>query len=501
MEQLAQSKFKTGLRWLMGSGVLALTLVAGVVGYGFLPRNASEAVGVQFVSVELGTVEKTLSEGGQVELGQQQIIKSPQEGAIEKILVSPGDQVVAGQTLLILQNPDRETILSQKQVQIQQQELIVQRNREKVEEAQEDLEIAREVLAYQHYKRDLKEQTQIRQNQLESQQKQITIERNRQKVVESEADLIAALEKLKQTEILLEKGFIPGQELENVKNDIRQKQSALKDAKVTLETSILDLRNHQIKLPEEVNIDDGVPEAEVKLRDAKSEFNRSLRDLEGKKLEYQKEAEKLESFIVDAPISGMILNIKAKQGEGVKISDELLTIGDPNEELIKLQLSTLNAVKVKPGQEVRVNVIGPNSQPFFGRIQSLDILANKSSTQSFFNNEKQVIVPATVKLNQPTETLIPNSGVNVDIILEQRNNVVVLDFTAIQSLEDEPFVWLKDATGKAQKRSITLGLEGLTTLEVKSGLNVGEVVAIPPPDVILTPGTPLIEAQNPEPTP
>jgi HlyD family secretion protein len=100
-------------------------------------------------------------------------------------------------------------------------------------------------------------------------------------------------------------------------------------------------------------------------------------------------------------------------------------------------------------------------------------------------------VPATVKLDRPTRTLIPSSQVSVEIILQQRQNVVVLNTEAIQR-EPKPFVWVRDSQSKAQKREVSLGLEGLTTVEVTSGLQAGDSVVLPPPDASLEPGTPVI---------
>lgn len=189
MEQLAQQKSTIGLRWLIGSGILAITCVVGVFAYRSLIQTPSQAITIELLTVELGTVETTISESGQVELGQQQTVKSPQEGAIDRILVVPGEEVQAGQELLILQNPDRQTILNEKQIEIQKQELVIARNRERVREAEESLAAARYDLQAQRYERNLQAETQISQRSIQSEEKQINVERNRQKVKEAQADL------------------------------------------------------------------------------------------------------------------------------------------------------------------------------------------------------------------------------------------------------------------------------------------------------------------------
>jgi HlyD family secretion protein len=78
----------------------------------------------------------------------------------------------------------------------------------------------------------------------------------------------------------------------------------------------------------------------------------------------------------------------------------------------------------------------------------------------------------------------------VEVILQQRQNVLTIPLEALQQ-GDRPFVWIQDQNGKAQKREITLGLQGLTTTEVKSGIKSGEKIVQPLPNQILMPGTPL----------
>jgi HlyD family secretion protein len=86
--------------------------------------------------------------------------------------------------------------------------------------------------------------------------------------------------------------------------------------------------------------------------------------------------------------------------------------------------------------------------------------------------------------------------VNVEIILQQRQKVVVLNTEVIVRSESKPFVWIRDSQGKAQKRSVTLGLEGLTQVEITSGLRPGDSVVIPPPEPSLKPGTPIQEEKT-----
>ncbi len=81
--------------------------------------------------MELGTIENKISEGGSVELGGQRTIKSPTDSAVEKIFVKVGDPIIRGQNLILLRSTAGENSLLQKQLEIQKQELAIERNRQK----------------------------------------------------------------------------------------------------------------------------------------------------------------------------------------------------------------------------------------------------------------------------------------------------------------------------------------------------------------------------------
>ncbi len=134
---------------------------------------------------------------------------------------------------------------------------------------------------------------------------------------------------------------------------------------------------------------------------------------------------------------------------------------------------------------MRVTVIGPNAQIYEGVVHQLSPLAIAEDSGS---SSAQASVPATIKLETPTGSLIPGAQVSVEIIVQQLKDVVVLPIEVIQRDAPEPYIWIVDAQSRVQKQTIELGLEGVTQVEIKSGLKVGDKVVLPPSDVSLEPG-------------
>lgn len=487
LELQGKKKLQSGVRWLALSGVLAVVSAGGWLVYAQTLHQSNQPLAVRLITAQQGNVELTINESGTVELGGQQQLKSPGEVTVDQVLVKVGDRIRFGQKLLILRSQQRETNLDNQTLEIRKQELKLTRSRQKVAEAKEQL-----VLAQEELKAPVSQQFLIRKQEL-------IVERSRQKVAEAQEKLEAQKQKLQQLEVLAQKGFIPGNELQEQKEQVRNAEFAVRDTLTVVNTETIELERLQAEEKRPTQLQDKLLDAQAQLQEARAETNTNTQELERLQVEQESIQEQLQNNIVTAPIPGKVLDLQVKNGDGVKTGDVLLTVGNPAQELVKLQLSTLDAGKVQVNQKARIKVIGPDAPLFNGRVQSIypQAIASDDSQSSFRGQSAQAKVPAVVKLDAPTGVLIPGSQVSVEIIHDQRQNVLVVDPLAIDRSESPPMIWIRDDYGKAQKRSVVLGLEGATSVEVKSGLRSGDRVIIPPPDTSLKPGMPVLPESNP----
>ncbi|MGK7904238.1 MAG: efflux RND transporter periplasmic adaptor subunit [Hormoscilla sp.] len=482
MEQLSKQKFKRGVQWLGWSGVITALAAGGILLYSLAIDRSPEPVSVPTINVKLGRIEDTINESGTVELGSQQTLKSPAEGVVEQVRVQLGGLAKSGQELVILRNPERETILTKKQLEIQQKEITLARSRQEVVEKQEKLKTA---------ERKLQEfDSQMSAEQLEIRKQELNLANDRAKVTEKEEELAAAEGKLEELKALFERGFIAANEVRDQEEGVRRAKSALRDARLTVTTKTLETQRLQFQQQQkERELRDAIVSAKLELQKAQFQVNNNSSQLQLSQLDYQETQSKLLNSIVTATIDGKILDMQVKKGSVVQVGDELLTLGDPSQELVKLNLSILNATKVKPNQLARINVIGLDDRTFRGRVETVSPQATTGGTSS--NSSGVATVSAIVLLDEPSGILIPGSQVSVEIVLQQQEDVVTLPVQAIGRLGKKSFVWVKDNQGLAEKRDVTLGLEGLSTVEVTSGLNPGEEVLLPLPDSPLSPGMPV----------
>jgi len=561
MEQSVEGKkrFGGGIKWLICSAILTLMGAGGWLFFLSNQNQSNSAIALPVVPVKQGDVEVTVSEGGTLELGAQQEIKSPTSVVVEKVLVKIGDRVGSGDKLIILRNNEGQKNLADQDLQIKSKELALARIQEKVVEARDKLATAQQELRQPIKKIDIENQQfkvararekvgEIQQKiatsaqqlerfkkrqRIDNQKQQLALKRTQEKVSEAKRRLIGEQNKLKNQQVLASKGFIAGDELQAQQEAVRTAESGLKDSELEVRNQILELQAKQIEqrretqeqrqnlLATQSELQEAIlaiksenaalkrlqleqkratPEQE-KLLSARSELREAISTVKNEKTELQRlkvqrnaVTEQLQNNIVTAPINAKILDVKVKNGDGLETGKVLLILGNPQKELVKLQLVTLEAGKVKVNQPVRIKTIGLSGKQFSGRIKSIHPIAlSGNGDAGTGGGSGQAKVPATIELNKPTN-LIPGSQVSVEIIVQQREKVVVVNTEAIQRSEGKPFVWIKDAQNKARKRLVTLGLEGANKVEVKSGLKAGEKIIIPFADVTLEAGTLITEA-------
>ena len=409
----SQRRYRTGIGWLVASGAIAVVGIGGWLAYHRFLQPAQAPVTVSLMPAKRGTVERTTSESGVVELGNQQVLKSPEDVTVEQVFVRAGDRVKAGAPLIVLRNRDAQ---------------------------------------------------QRQQNQMIDNQKYLVdLARKREVVQERLAKLKNAEQRLQESQELLSQGFISETEIQDDRDKADNARSEVKDAEIEQRKAELDVQKGQAAL---------------------REIQQSLGDNR-----------------LNSPIAALILQVAVKPGDGARRETALLSLGDPTRENISLQLTTLNASKVRINQVARVSMIGPNPKTFMGRVVSLSPQASASKSENSSSSQPQAKVDAAVALDRPSNTLIPGSQVSVEIVLNQRRNVLTLPLEAIQKLEEKPFVWIKNRAGRAEKRPVQLGLQSLTTVEVKSGLQPGEIVALPSPTQSLLSGAALKADPSAVPTP
>jgi HlyD family secretion protein len=495
-------KFPPGFKLLTISAGLTVVTFGGWLIFALFIKTNTQTIPVRMVIVTQDTVEdKITGESGILKLDNQRSIKSPITGTVGQVLVKLGDNVKKGQTLIRLRDTESQIKLQEfasdlkdKQLQLLDKQSSLQRAEKKLSETQQEyknLQIASQS--------DIEKKNQEKLWEVEKRKLEVT--KKQQAVIRTENDLKEAKVKLEENKQLFARGFISETELKEQEKKVTQSETELTNAKDDVYISNLDLDKQNLDLQnflQDVENKKSEPqqklkESESKVEQAQQEVNQArlalnqvIREIDKLKIQRQKIVEELRKTVITSPIDGVILNLQAKVGDVIETKGDILLIGDPTQQIIELKLSPLDATKVKLRQKAEISIVGFQSQKLTGKVEQISLLAG--DIQNNNQGTDSVRITAIVRLDQVNKNIVPGTPVTVALIISQRNNVVVIPSEVIQQNESETFVWMRDKQGKAFKRIIKTGLQGLENIEVKSGLKPGDEVLIPSLETTLNEG-------------
>lgn len=182
---------------------------------------------------------------------------------------------------------------------------------------------------------------------------------------------------------------------------------------------------------------------------------------------------------ISAPTDGVITGVYVKEGESVVAGALLFEISDLNEIYVEADFIAEEADLIKEGDAVSIYNEDAGFSDENGFVKKVHLKAeNKMSDLGV--NQKRVTVEISFGADKRVRL---GSNVNVDIIVEKKDNVPRISDLAVFEKEKKNCVYVVEG-GKAILREIETGLEGEDYMEVVSGLSEGETVILSPDDEI-----------------
>lgn len=199
-------------------------------------------------------------------------------------------------------------------------------------------------------------------------------------------------------------------------------------------------------------------------------------------LVYNQAREKLDKATVVSPLEGILLNLPVKKGEEVDIGTLLAQIGNPDNLQIETGINEIDAAQLTVGDKVQITNNSLLTEPLEGRIEYISLIAEVVSTSQ--GEQTQVKIRIAVEPGSKTEQLKPGFTVNLKVILNQKDNAIVIPVEAVIDTDDKELVYVVGEDGIAAEREVQTGLSNELFTEVISGLNVGEKVILSPDEQI-----------------
>jgi HlyD family secretion protein len=245
-------------------------------------------------------------------------------------------------------------------------------------------------------------------------------------------------------------------------------------------------------------------EAQVKqLTAAKQEFEHGVK-LDANRTSLQVEQlrgavaaleEKVRDGRIVAPADGTLYSLgrtaeglPLKAGDYVKVGDLLAEMADLHKVRVRAFIDEPEIGGLEPGEPVRITWDALPNRAWMGKTQVIPKQVVSRGARS--------VGELLCEVNNDNLELLPNINVNVRINSRERVNVLTVPRGAVDAEGGRRFVFvvLRNAlgVGKAtlQKREIRVGIADAANYEVISGLQEGEMVALPG-DVDLKDGMPV----------
>lgn len=224
-------------------------------------------------------------------------------------------------------------------------------------------------------------------------------------------------------------------------------------------------------------------QAEVsRLKAVKQSFEQQVQqDLRKAELEVEKAKvdvasyeDKVRQGRIVAPSDGTLYALPAKQGDYVKVGDLLGEMADLRRVRVRAFIDEPEMGALEPGEAVRITWDALPNRVWQGATEVIP-------KQVVARNSRSVGELLCSVENEKLE-LLPNVNVNVRINSKERQNVMAVPRGAVESEGAKKYVFVvKEHLGKSmlERRPIQVGIADATSYEVVSGLQPGEMVALP----------------------
>ncbi|MEZ5978932.1 MAG: efflux RND transporter periplasmic adaptor subunit [Planctomycetota bacterium] len=324
-------------------------------------------------------------------------------------------------------------------------------------------------------------------------------------VLVADEELKRAQDKLKWSEELFVDGFLTRTELEADRLAEKRAVIRLEQTKRALELFLAYDDPRQVK-----SLEADVVEAERELERVKLQNDARLvdyeADLESKIRKYELEVEKFKKLEdqlgkakIYAPVAGMVVYAKEQgnrwsggepvaEGKEVRERQEIITIPSAGDMLVEASVHESVLEQVRVGQNVKITVDALPEREFNGIVKFKAVLPDQNS---FWANPDLRVYRTEISVTDADPAMRPGMTCAIRVLVENVADCIYIPLQARFFRGEQAVVFVRDEGG-IELRDVELGVYNESWIQVKSGLEEGEIVLMSAP-----PGFDLSDAPPP----
>jgi HlyD family secretion protein len=457
--------------------VLVVILVLGGGGYAFYkifyqPEEVAAESTLQTSLVRRGDITLYASGTGTLMVGKEFELSFGTSGEIAELYVQVGDEVQAGDLLAV------QADLDQLQAVVAEDELAVRNAQQTLDDLYENAELvaAQALMELAEAKDALEDSEYTRYVQQEGNRASTTT------INAAKAELVLAEERLEKARE--DYNLYYGRPKDDPARALAT--TKLAQAQTSYDSALRNL-NWYLGHPTETEqtiLDAEVAIAEAQLAQAERNYERvkdgpdpdevakaelELADAKAKLVVSQGY---LDDSTIEAPVDGTILTVTADVGQNV--SGTFITMANLNNLYLEIYLDESDMGKIKVGYEVEAIFDALPDLVYSAHVIQVDPSLYRSGMVATVRGLVEMEEDSTATFDQ----LLIGMSAGVDVIEGRVEGVALVPVEAVRELSPGEYaVFVQNSDGELELRSVEVGLTDLTFTEIKSGLEVGEIVS------------------------
>ena len=258
--------------------------------------------------------------------------------------------------------------------------------------------------------------------------------------------------------------------LNNAQNRVRSAEITLKNAKTDFE------RNKRL-LKDKVIAQSEFQAFELNYNNAELELEAARENLQIVKEGASAKSGETALTIVKSTVSGMILDVPVKVGNQVIESNNfndgttIASVADMNDLIFEGKIDESEVGKIREGMAISLT-IGAIENTRFDAL--LEYISPKGVEE---NGAIQFLIKARVKRDS-SNFIRAGYSANADIVLDQRDSVMVIKESLLQYENGDPFVEVEVSEQVFERRNIKTGLSDGIIVEVLDGIGEKDAIKI-----------------------
>jgi HlyD family secretion protein len=298
-------------------------------------------------------------------------------------------------------------------------------------------------------------------------------------------------EKLKANEELRKEDFV-------TENDVREARIQLKKARNDLETARMELKSYEeYRRPLElrkkeaavVEADRGLEQAkqaaEAQLADKAAQVRQRESSLSSTKFQLEKTKEILSKMEIKAPTDGTVIYGDQDQPwnrENIKVGQQvwqgmvLITLPDPSEMAVTIQIHEADVDKLKVGMKAFVTSETQKDRTFEGEVVKIDSVANAG--QNWWGGDDVKRFKVEIALTGKDLNLKTGTSARAEIRVGEVDECLAVPLQAVHDKDGKRYCFRQNGGSARERVEVTVGASNETMIEIKTGLSEADQVLL-----------------------